>query len=226
MTMSTDRVAPKNPFPYGLLCSSFYGQLTGVGKMDDHGWPEDLFASRVVKRRWDFSKRGSAEVLAKLKTFARYVPETGQFVATVARSRSPVGKILGTVDEKGRIQISIGNRPYRAHQLAWLWMTGKWPSSGIDHKNGNQADNSWNNLRLATQTVNMKNIRKRVDNTTGVTGVYFFKRDGNWTASVGVNNKSIHLGYFNSKEEAALARQRYIDTHPELGFTERHGKGY
>lgn len=50
-----------------------------------------------------------------------------------------------------------------------------------------------------------------------------YARDGNWQSRIQVDGKMIHLGYFSTREDAAIARQYYISTHPELGFTTRHG---
>lgn len=75
----------------------------------------------------------------------------------------------------------------------------------IDHKNGNKLDNSFHNLRLASQSQNMSNRQKPISNTSGFKGVRFHKPTGKWQAYIKHNYKQKHLGLFVSAEDAALA---------------------
>ena len=82
----------------------------------------------------------------------------------------------------------------------------------VDHRvHGNmdehKYDNRKENLRMVTRTRNNQNIHKRKDNTSGVTGVYWNKRQNSWAASIGVNKKVIHLGYFSNFEDAVKVRK-------------------
>lgn len=77
----------------------------------------------------------------------------------------------------------------------------------VDHINGDSLDNRKCNLRICTQQQNSKNIRK----SGKITGVRFHKKYNGYNYSkysaVIMNNyKSIHLGYFDTKAEAILAR--------------------
>ena len=61
---------------------------------------------------------------------------------------------------------------------------------------------------------NRKNLSTARGNSK-YTGVLEFKK-GNyhrWRASIEHNGKRVHLGYYKSPEEGALARNRYIDEH-------------
>lgn len=78
----------------------------------------------------------------------------------------------------------------------------------IDHINHNPLDNRKSNLRICTQHENMMNNSKRNDNTSGVIGVSFNRRRNKWVAQIMYNKKHIHLGCFNTKEEAAEARRQ------------------
>jgi hypothetical protein len=73
----------------------------------------------------------------------------------------------------------------------------------VDHKDGNGLNNRRSNLRLATKAQNSANQPVRKNNTSGMKGVSFSKRDGKWTAYITVNRKLMHLGTFKSKTEAA-----------------------
>lgn len=72
----------------------------------------------------------------------------------------------------------------------------------IDHKNGNTLDNQYNNLRVCTNTQNIRNSKKPITNTSGIKGVYWDKNRNKWHAQIKVNNKVIFLGRFSSKIEA------------------------
>ena len=66
------------------------------------------------------------------------------------------------------------------------------------------------NLRWADQHTQAVNQRIRSNNTSGYTGVYLYKNIGKWNARIFVRGKNINCGYFETKEEAAIARDQYI----------------
>ena len=78
----------------------------------------------------------------------------------------------------------------------------------IDPTTENFVDNRRRNLRVVTSTQNHMNSRKRSNNTSGITGVRWSKRDGNWRATITVNGKRKHLGCFGNIEFAIGARQQ------------------
>lgn len=77
----------------------------------------------------------------------------------------------------------------------------------IDHINHNTLDNRKSNLRICTQNDNAKNKSKQINNTSGVTGVSWYKKYEKWRVRIQVNNKDILIGYFDDKEEAIKARK-------------------
>jgi hypothetical protein len=77
------------------------------------------------------------------------------------------------------------------------------PNSIVDHINGNTLDNRKLNLRICTHAENMRNVSKKTKNTSGYKGVFWEK--GKWKVQLKYNYKSIHLGRFNNKIDAALA---------------------
>ena len=77
----------------------------------------------------------------------------------------------------------------------------------IDNDKGYSKDN----CRWATNEIQTQNIRKiKSNNTSGYKGVGFNNKSNKWFSYIGVNKKRIHFGYFNSKIEAAKARDRFI----------------
>jgi hypothetical protein len=150
---------------------------------------------------------------SRLREVLSYDPETGAFTWLVSTARHRrIGDVAGCVKD-GYRQIGIDGRRYRAHRLAWLWMTGEWPSAEIDHINGDPADNRIANLRPATSSQNKANARKRSRNTSGWKGVSWHARDRKWRAMIGVAGRQQHLGYFDCPAEAHAAYVRAAEHH-------------
>lgn len=83
--------------------------------------------------------------------------------------------------------------------------------------NGVRDDNRWVNLRDANVEVNSRNMKKRKDNSSGATGVYFRKDNSKWRVIV----SNISIGQYDTYEEACSVR---AEVAARLGYTERHGK--
>lgn len=77
----------------------------------------------------------------------------------------------------------------------------------VDHINGNGLDNRRCNLRHATAAENVRNSRVHTSSRCGLKGVGYDKRNTHrpWKASIFHGGRRLHLGYFPSAEEAALA---------------------
>ena len=143
---------------------------------------------------------------AELLRILSYDPITGQFTWL---DRTYVGgKKAGYLRANGYVAIRIYGVYWYAHRLAWLYVNGRHPSAQIDHINGNRSDNSIANLREATKTQNMRNMRKKRTNTSGYKGVYWFKQTSKWRACITVDRKSISLGLFHN---IADAKKAYAD---------------
>ena len=80
----------------------------------------------------------------------------------------------------------------------------------IDHINGNTSDNRKKNLRAVTQWQNTLNRKDNSNNTSGVKGVYIrtLSQSQKYGARIQYRNKYIHLGIFDTIEEAAEARKQ------------------
>jgi len=144
---------------------------------------------------------------ATLRELLFYDSETGIFTWLVKRPGwLKVGDGAGYLLEGYRV-ISLHGRQYKAHRLAWLYMTGSWPEEEIDHKNGKRADNRWSNLRLATRSLNKQNMRKaRSDNQVGLLGVSPNRK--NFQAEIRLNGRGYYLGTFRTPEAAHAAYLR------------------
>jgi hypothetical protein len=117
---------------------------------------------------------------------------------------------LGTtskgIQNRRYVLLGIKKKVYRAHRLAWLHVYGRWPKGEIDHINGNGCDNRIVNLREATTSQNGMNRGLRVDNTSGHKGISWNKKSSQWLAHIGYRGKIVHLGLFDTIEEAKTVR--------------------
>lgn len=134
-----------------------------------------------------------------------YNPETGIFTRLKCIKKSLIGKEAGTLNQNGYVQVSLGSTLYYAHRLAWQYVYKEAPNVLMDHINGNRTDNRISNLRLANNRINSQNIIAR--------GTHFSKKSKRWEAGICVNYKRIHLGYFNTEEEAHVAYKRAKQFH-------------
>jgi hypothetical protein len=76
----------------------------------------------------------------------------------------------------------------------------------VDHIDHGTLNNQRANLRVCTKSQNHMNQRKLSNNTSGIIGVTWDKNAGKWKAEIMCDKKSIYLGLFNDKHEAALTR--------------------
>ena len=77
----------------------------------------------------------------------------------------------------------------------------------VDHMNHNTLDNRKQNLRITNNADNLRNGEIRVNNKTGVKGVYFDNKRNKYVANIKVNYKGIFLGRFDTLEEATQVRK-------------------
>ncbi len=179
----------------------------------------------------------SPELLRKL---LRYNPETGKLYW---RERTPDmfdGSGVRTAEHRCNVWNArySGNRAFSskmngyrrgsvlhtgllAHRVIWAIVNGSWPADQIDHINGIRSDNRISNLRNATHTDNMRNMKIPKDNTSGHVGVSWSIKANKWYAQIAGKGKHIHLGSFALKIDAIAARK---DAEVMLGYHENHGR--
>jgi len=160
----------------------------------------------------------------RLKEVLKYSPETGDFFWKIDAGPASIGDVAGCkvtrVDGKKYIIIGVDYKLHLAHRLAFLYMVGSFPSEHVDHGNGDGTDNRWKNIELATPSENAKNCRRRIDNTSGVTGVRWNKENKNWRSTIQVNGVTINLGSFKDLNDATLSRGK---AEIKYGFHKNHG---
>ena len=153
-------------------------------------------------------RKTSKPTQARIKQRLRYEPDTGlwfwQGTTKTGRRRSGTVR-AGSLRGDGYYDIRLDELLYRAHILAWIYMTGEPPESDIDHEDRDRGNNRWGNLRLATDAENQANRPAQANNTSGYKGVTWHKMSGKWWARANVGGKQHSFGLFHDVHEAGLA---------------------
>jgi hypothetical protein len=76
----------------------------------------------------------------------------------------------------------------------------------VDHVDRNKTNNHLSNLRRATHVENQQNASMKSNNTSGVVGVCWHKKNNKWEVKIRVNGVNKNLGYFVNKDDAITAR--------------------
>jgi hypothetical protein len=143
----------------------------------------------------------------ELKSKLDYDPNTGIFTWKIKTIGSRgIGNIAGHKHKLKYIHIKICKKSYMAHRLAWLYMYGEFPTEYIDHIDCDKSNNKIENLRLSSNQQNQFNRGIPKNNTSGVKGVSWFKRDKKWQVTIYVDKKAKSFGrYINFDEAVSVA---------------------
>ena len=121
-------------------------------------------------------------------------------------------KRAGTKHHTGYIQIGYLGKLYNAHRIIFLMYCGYLPTV-IDHINGDRSDNRIENLRAASWTKNLQNMRLHPTNTSGVKNVSWCNTRKKWAVFVSIDGKRVNFGRYDDLELADLvateARNKY-----------------
>jgi hypothetical protein len=110
----------------------------------------------------------------------------------------------------GYMQIGVNGKTVLLHRFVWELRYGEAPPC-IDHINRDPRDNRICNLRVATQSLNMRNTRSGTTNPnrSGLPRGVRVSRDGKkFVASVSVKSRPKHLGTFDTPQDASEAFEK------------------
>lgn len=126
------------------------------------------------------------------------------------RRKKRRGQIAGHLTNEGYIAVNVRAAGVRhqllAHRVIWAIVTGKWPEVIVDHRNGVEADNRWENLREANHSESSHNTALSEFAGTAAIG-------RKWQARICINRKHVYLGLFDSRERAHAA---YLEARAKL----------
>lgn len=130
------------------------------------------------------------------------------------------GKIAGTPDDTGRVSVMLFSKKRQVHRLIWTIAKGEIPEV-IDHIDGNPGNNKISNLRNVSQFINGKNCKRSKVNKSGHQGVLQRKDNRKWIAYISSSGARVHIGQFETYEEAISARKK---AEIENGYHGNHGR--
>ena len=141
-------------------------------------------------------------------------------------NRVKVGSEAGYVKTKPLtgeqyVQVRFKGKYYYIHRLIWAWHGNSLePNQQIDHIDGNSLNNRIENLRAASRKQNGENRKgANKNNINGVKGVCCHEPSKKWCAYIRHNGKLMHLGLYESIDNAIAARiegeKKYFTNAPD-----------
>lgn len=130
-----------------------------------------------------------------IKKGITYDPNSGKVFGVKGNEviRKIDGYIIISLTDKGK------DYKLKAHQFAY-YMIHKEIVDLIDHKDGDRSNNKISNLRSITKQENGFNTKSK--------GYSFNKKLSKYKSCITINQKQLHLGYFDTPEQA---RQAYLN---------------
>jgi hypothetical protein len=144
-----------------------------------------------------------------------YDAETGVITRKVDGLKSKKGDVVsGAGNSRGYKRASLDGERFYLHRLVWLLHYGHWPKQEIDHIDGDRSNNAIKNLRDVSHSVNMHNLKSPMSrNKAGYLGVSPASWCDRYQATIFVDGRHNHLGYFDDPKDA---HKRYMEAKKEL----------
>lgn len=117
--------------------------------------------------------------------------------------KNPYWIKYNSIDVRGYYGARINYKQYKSHRIVAMVYKGLDifdSTKEVDHIDGIRTNNNIENLRIVTSQQNAWN-------NTKAKGYYWNKRMQKWHTQLRVNNKLIHIGYFDKEEES---REKYL----------------
>lgn len=157
----------------------------------------------------------------RLRELFYFDAETGTLRRRKQNRRWPPHTPVGSIRSCDRYyETMVDGHKGLIHRFIWVWHHGAIPPSHyIDHIDHNRSNNRIENLRLVIFAENYRNLSISKANTSGYVGVS--RHRNKWEAKLRAEGKTIHLGRFDTPQEAAAARHA---ANVIFGFHANHGK--
>ncbi len=121
-------------------------------------------------------------------------------------TKQKTDSVAGCVRNNRYWYVSYKYRQLLVHRIVYsLYHELDIGSLQVDHIDQNRLNNNPCNLRLATHQQQQCNKTSKKNSTSNYKGVSWHKPLSKWRASICVNKKRMHIGYYLTEKEAALA---------------------
>lgn len=148
--------------------------------------------------------------------------------------KASAGQQVGA-KENGYWSTKVKGKTMKVHRIIWELHYGEiLPNFCVDHIDGDRGNNKIINLRVLLKEENTRNCKKRVDNKTGVNGVFLYKSEYSygyqaiWNEHGKRRSKLFSFRYYTEEDSFKLACEFRANKIKQLneagaGYTERHG---
>lgn len=153
---------------------------------------QDKLTHELVRKMFDYNEE-TGELIWKWHPYPK-------------RMAALVGNPIKGLSRNGYKRVHISGDTHYLHRMIWFWNHGEWPSKSLDHINNDKTDNRLCNLREATSTQNARN--KKMNRPKGV-----HKHRDKYRSRIQVNGRKVHLGCFDTPEEAHNAYCEAAEKH-------------
>ena len=128
--------------------------------------------------------------------------EEGKLFSKVNRGKIKAGQEVGNIGSHGYLRCMVYGKYWLIHRIIYTLLLDEIPDGlQIDHINGDRLDNRVENLRAVTAQENMFNQTK-------AKGFHWNMTIEKFQAKIRKNGKTIHLGFYDTPQEARAAYLR------------------
>lgn len=158
--------------------------------------------------------------------YLRDVPDRKRKMSKHGMSRTRLYKIYGGIKARCYNPKCVTYKKYGAKGIRvcneWMGENGFLNFAEWSNENGyndtltidridSSGDYSPDNCRWATYEEQNTHLAMLKTNTSGLVGVSWSKKERRWIAMISLNNRAKRIGSFQTKEEAAHARNKFIE---------------
>jgi hypothetical protein len=118
-----------------------------------------------------------------------------------------IGDAAGTRERDGHRRVHIDGKAYLVSRVVWAHQKGAWSTNYIFAKDDDPSNSRIENLY--EKSISAKNSERSIgkNNSSGVIGVGFVKRNQKWKAWIKRDGNLYHLGYFDDFYDAIAVRE-------------------
>lgn len=178
-----------------VLCSKHMHQLHKYGKFLDNN-------PRTIQDLNEYRIEGNIAIIDVYNVKSEKVAE---FIID-KEDLQRIKYLKWRIDSQNRIKTGNHTNTRPTIELARMIMNCRDENLVVYHINGNSLDNRKSNLRICTQSENVKNQILNNNNISEFAGVIYDKARLRWTAEIRNDNKRTHLKRWKRKSEAVYAR--------------------
>jgi hypothetical protein len=160
-----------------------------------------------------------ASNLGNLKSLERIIPHS--YLNCMVTRKEKILNYKNDLRDYYDVNLTVNGKrkKFKVHQLIAMAFLNHKPDGHkyvVDHIDNNRLNNNISNIQVITHRENSSKDRRK---TSKYTGVCLPKKGNKWVASININKKRFHLGYFIDELEASTAYQKALKNFLENGIS-------